>query len=174
MAGDIKSKYLSSVVLATPGSINGSSSYTGGYITDVVNAGGLSGGPPTDILMTGHFIAPSANMAAGNVEMWIIAAERDTPQFPAGYDTTAAPTGAFTVPSRNSLLACGRLGSIITADSVASRQYTNAPFSVAGLFGGTLPQHFRVFVSHLIATNGNAWASSGHEIAYTPVLFQYT
>ena len=174
MAGDIKGKYLTSVVLATPGSVNGSSSYTGGYITDVVDVSAISGGPPTDLLLTGHFVAPAANMTGGNIEMWVIAAERDTPQFPAGFDTTAAPTGTMTVPSRNSLLACGRLGSIVVADAVASRQYTVAPFSVSSLFGGSLPRHFRVFLTHLIATNGNAWASSGHEIAYMPMLLQYT
>ena len=74
MAGDIKLKFLSSVTLADSGlnSLAASSTYVAGYETNAVDVGAYSGGPPTDILLAGHFKAAAANHAAGNIEVWVI------------------------------------------------------------------------------------------------------
>jgi hypothetical protein len=173
MAGDIKLKYLASVTLADSGlnSLAASATYVAGYETVAVDAGAYSGGPPLDFLLSGHFKAAAANHAAGNIEVWVIGAENDTPTWPDVFDGTAS---AETVSSRNSLFAYGRLAAVITGDSANDRVYTFAPVSVASLFGGSVPDQFVVFVTHAIQSSTNAWASSGHAIYYTPVLAQYT
>lgn len=176
MAGDIKSKYLASVTLADSGlnSLAASSTYVAGYETNAVDVVGMSGGPPLDIILSGHFKAAAANHATANVgliEIWVIGAENDTPTWPDAFDGTAS---VETVNSRNSLFACGRLAAAITGDAVNDRVYTFAPVSVASLFGGVLPDQFVVFVTQAIQSSANTWASSGHAIYYTPVLAQYT
>lgn len=175
MAGDIKLKYLSSVTLAGDGLKNlaASSTYVGGYETVAVDVGAYSGGPPIDMLLSGHFKAAGANHAAGNIEVWVIGAENDTPVWPDVFDGTAS---AETVSSRNVLFACGRLAAVIAGDSANDRVYSFAPVSIASLFGGSLPDQFVVFVTHAIQSSTNAWANSDgvHAIYYTPVLAQYT
>lgn len=173
MPGDIKSKFLASVTLADSGfnSLAASSTLTAGYETAAVDVAAISGGPPTDIYLSGHFKAAAANHNAGQIEVWVIGAENDTPVWPDVFDGTAS---AETVSSRNSLFACGRLAAAINGDSVNDRVYSFAPVSIASLFGGVLPDQFVVFVTQSIQTTTNAWASSGHAIYYTPVLAQYT
>jgi hypothetical protein len=173
MAGDIKLKYLSSVTLADSGlnSLAASGTYVAGYETNAVDCGALSNGPAIDILLAGHFKAAAANHNAGNIEVWVIGAENDTPTWPDVFDGTAS---AETVSSRNVLAACGRLAAVIAGDSSNDRVYSFAPVSVAQLFGGSLPDQFAVFVTHAIQSSTNTWASSGHAIYYTPVLAQYT
>lgn len=173
MAGDIKSKFLASVTLIDTAlnSLAASSTLTAGYETNAVDVGAMSGGPPTDIYLSGHFKAGAANPNAGQIEVWVIGAENDTPTWPDVFDGTASTE---TVNSRNSLFACGRLAAAIIGDSVNDRVYSFAPVSVASLFGGVLPDQFLVFVTQSIQTSTNAWASSGHAIYYTPVLGQYT
>lgn len=174
MPGDIRAKYLASVTLASAGldALAASSSWTGGYETNAVDVGAMSGGPPTDIILSGHYRSAAANPNAGFIETWVIAAENDTPIWPANFDGVAS---AVTAVSRNHLLSCGRLAGVISADSANDRTYTLAPVSVASLFGGVLPDQFVVFVTHNIQTGTNGWAGSGaNAIYYTPVLLQYT
>lgn len=173
MAGDIKSKYLASVTLADSGlnSLAASSTLVAGYETNAVDVVGITGGPPTDIILSGHFKAAAANHSAGQIEVWVIGAENDTPVWPDVFDGTASTE---TVSSRNVLFACGRSAGVISGDSANDRVYTFAPVSVASLFGGVLPDQFVVFVTHSIQSGTNAWAASGHAIYYTPVLGQYT
>lgn len=173
MAGDIKLKYLASATLATSGlnSLAASSTYVGGYETDAVDVGAYSNGPPIDMLLAGHFKAAAANHNAGQIEVWVIGAENDTPTWPDVFDGTGS---AETVSSRNVLMACGKLAAVIVGDSSNDRVYSFGPVSVAALFGGSLPDQFVVFVTHAIQSSTNAWASSGHAIYYTPVLAQYT
>ena len=173
MAGDIKQKFLASVTLADSGlnSLAASATYVGGYETNAVDNGAYSGGPCLDFLLSGHFKAAGANHAAGNIEVWVIGAENDTPTWPDVFDGTAS---AETVTSRNVLFACGRLAAVIAGDSANDRVYSFAPVSVASLFGGYVPDQWLVFVTHAIQSSTNAWASSGHAIYYTPVVNQYT
>lgn len=173
MAGDIKQKFLASVTLADSGlnSLAASSSRLAGYETNAVDVGAYSGGPPTDILLSGHFKGAAANHNAGQIDVWVIAAENDTPVWPDVFDGTAS---AETVSSANVLYGCARLAASILGDSTNDRVYSFAPVSIASLFGGVLPDQFVVFVSHNIQSATNAWASSGHALYYTPVLAQYT
>lgn len=173
MAGDIKAKYLASVTLASTGldALAASSTLVGGYETNSVNVTTISGGPPTDILLSGQFKAASANHNAGQIEVWVIGARNDTPTWPDVFDGTASTA---TVNSRNSLFACGRLAAAITGDSVNGRIYSFAPISLASLFGGVLPTHFVVFVTHNIQSTTNVWGTGDNFIYYTPMLVQYT
>lgn len=173
MAGDIKQKLLASVTLADSGlnSLAASGTYVGGYETAAVDNGAYSGGPCLDFLLSGHFKAAAANHNAGNIEVWVIGAENDTPTWPDVFDGTASTE---TVTSRNVLMACGRLAAVIAGDSANDRVYSFAPVSVASLFGGAVPDQWVVFVTHAIQSGTNAWASSGHAIYYTPVVAQYT
>ncbi len=173
MAGDIKQKLLASVTLADTGlnSLAASGTYLGGYETAAVDNGAYTGGPCLDFLLSGHFKAAGSNHNAGNIEVWVIGSENDTPTWPDVFDGTAS---AETVTSRNVLMACGRLAAVIVGDSSNDRVYSFAPVSVASLFGGAVPDQWVVFVTHAIQSSTNAWASSGHAIYYTPVVAQYT
>lgn len=173
MPGDIKTKYLPSVTLASTGldALAASSTLVAGYETNVVNVTTISGGPPIDILLSGQFKAAAANPNAGQIEVWVIASENDVPNWPDVFDGTAS---AETVSSRNVLFGCGRLVAAISGDSVNSRIYSFAPTSLASLFGGVLPTHFVVFVTHNIQSTTSAWGTGDNFIYYTPVLGQYT
>lgn len=173
MPGDIKAKYLASVTLASTGldALAASSTLVAGYETNAVNVTTISGGPPTDILLSGQFKAAAANHSAGQIEVWVIGAENDTPSWPDLFDGTAS---AETVSSRNVLFGCGRMAAMLFGDSANDRIYTFAPISVASLFGGVLPTHFVVFVTHNIQSTTSAWGTGDNFIYYTPVLGQYT
>ena len=173
MAGDIKLKYLASTTLADSGfnSLAASTTRVAGYATVAVDCGGDAGGPLLDVLLAGSFTAGAASNNAGQIDIWVIGAQNQTPVWPSVFDGAG---GTETVPSVNVLYGCGRLAASISGDSVNSRVYSFAPVSVASLFGGTLPDQFVVFVSHNIHTTTVAWAASGHVVYTTPVVAQYT
>ena len=173
MAGDIKPKYLSSFSIVSSGlnSLAASSSRLAGYETNAIDLAGYSGGPLSDLLIAGHFTAASTNSQVGQIDVWVIGSQNDTPRWPDVFDGTASTE---TVTSANILSSSGRLAISITGDNVASRVYDFGPISVAALFGPYMPKRIVLFVAHNIHTTTNAWHSSGHEIWGTPVLDQYT
>ncbi|MEN9926643.1 MAG: hypothetical protein RL268_2769 [Pseudomonadota bacterium] len=81
MPGDIKGKYLASVTLADTGlnSLAASSTRLAGYETNAVDVGGISGGPPADILLSGVFKAAAANGQAGQIDVWVLRLDRMEP-----------------------------------------------------------------------------------------------
>lgn len=173
MAGDIKPKYLSSFSIVSTGlnSLAASSSRLAGYETAAIDLAGYSGGPLEDLLLAGSFTAGGANSQAGQIDVWVIGSQNDTPRWPDVFDGTAS---AETVTSANILNAIGKPVVSITGDNVNSRVYDFAGVSVKALFGEFMPKRIVLFIAHNIHTSTNAWASSGHEIWGTPVLSQYT
>lgn len=173
MAGDIKPKYLSSFSIVSSGlnSLAASSSRLAGYETAAIDLAGYSGGPLADLMISGYFTAGGSNSQAGQIDIWVIGSQNDTPRWPDVFDGTA---GAETVTSKNILNAIGQPAISITGDNVNSRVYDFKNISVAQLFGPYMPKQIVLFIAHNIHTSTNAWASSGHEIFGTPVLDQYT
>jgi hypothetical protein len=173
MAGDIKPKYLSSFSIVSSGlnSLAASSSRLAGYETAAIDLAGYSGGPLDDLILAGDFVAGGANSQAGQIDVWVIGSQNDTPRWPDVFDGTAS---AETVTSANILNAIGKLAVSITGDNVNSRTYDFSGVSVRSLFGASMPKQIVLFIAHNIHSGTNAWAASGSEIWGTPVLSQYT
>ena len=53
-----------------------------------------------------------------------------------------------------------RLAAVIANDTTSDQVYWVAPFSVAALFGGTMPQRWGLFISHSSAVNSNSTAGN--------------
>lgn len=85
--------------------------------------------------------APTVNTT---VEIWIYSVLDDTPTYP---DTITGSQGTVTLTSTNTKNAGLRLGTTITIDATANRIYSVAPFSVAALFGGNMPQKWGAYIS---------------------------
>lgn len=82
-----------------------------------------------------------------------------------GADSTETITS---VGVRDSFLKCA---AIISVDSTTSdRKYEFGPFSVASLFGGSMPQFWGLFVAHNTGVNLNA-TGGNHEVKYTGVKY---
>lgn len=120
----------------------------------------------TDFLLSGYItvnasVAPTANTM---IEVWAYGSINDTPLFPDGITGTDA---AFSVTSVNMKFASLRLAYSVTVTAVANIDYWIAPVSLASLFGGVLPKHVGVWVTHNTA---QALAASGaHALYLTPV-----
>lgn len=173
MAGDIKPKLLASVSLVSSGlnSLAASSSRLAGYETAAVENGAYSGGPCADYLISGYVKAAAANHNAGQIDISVVGALNDAPAWPDVFDGTASTE---TVTSANIFASICKPVATILGDSTNDRVYPFGPTGIAQLFGGYVPDQWLLFIAHNIHTSTNAWASSGHEIWYTPVLDQYT
>lgn len=173
MPGDIRGKYLTQI---TPDVTNlqalaASSTRLAGWQSAAINITAISGGPPSDLIMSGRFTSASANSQTGQIDVWVVPILNDAPTWP---DVFTASQGARTVTSANLLAALARPAITIVGDNVASRAYPFSGVSIANLFGGALPAQIVLFVAHNIQTTTNTWASSGNDIWLKPVLSEYT
>jgi hypothetical protein len=64
-----------------------------------------------------------------------------------------------------------KVGASITTTGTNALVWPFGMFSVAGLYGGNIPDQFTFFVSHNAETSTNAWSATegDHAIKYTPV-----
>ena len=165
MAGDIKLQY------GTPtdftcgvASLASSGTLVAGRESTVVDNGTNEF---IDALVSGYITA-GTTLTAGFLEVWVYAQLDDTPTYP---DTITGSDGTRTCTSRDVMFAGMRLATRIVTSTTNSFVYPIAPFSVAALFGGTMPKRWGIFVTHSMV---GALAGSGHKLQYTPVHQQYT
>lgn len=118
-----------------------------------------------DSLVGGKITTGTSPTAAKQIEIWCAGSYDGTTY--AG-SATGSDAGLTFVAETKTLL---KLITIIPTNSTSNTAYAWGPFSIAQLFGGTMPRKWNIFVTHntgvaLNATGGN------HELKYTPVKYQ--
>lgn len=121
----------------------------------------------TDYLLSGKFTGGTTGTQAGYIYVYVIGMLDDS-TWPDVFDGTDS---VETATSANVLTGFGRLAAVLPTDATNSRVYNFGPVSVAGLFGGSMPRKFVVFVTHSAQSSTNAWSSSGHQVTVTPVYY---
>lgn len=122
-----------------------------------------------DATVTGR-ITVGTSPTGGQIEIWVGAPIDSTPTYPTSFGASDA---AVTVASANFRDAALRRGAVIYSDTTSDRPYDIAPFSVAALFGGVLPEIHFVWVVHSTGVNLNA-TGGNHELNYRFFGARYT
>ena len=175
MAGDIKLKYgaSASFTFTSANSLAGSSAFVAGAGTLAVT----NSTPVVDELVSGIITWSSTAPAAGTYQLnvYVYGAVNDTPTYPQdgsgnALGTDLARTFAQAADRDNAL----RFGAVVTLYATASKVYSFVPFSVAQLFGGSMPTHWGLWITHGVTTANSTPHSSGNTWSHTPVYAQYT
>lgn len=158
----IKLAYRASAALTVTNlhSIATSSTWVGGWESAVVdNSSNLD----LDILVSAR-IALGNSAVAGQIRVYIVPVLDDAPTYPDVMDGTESVETWTTTTIRD---AAARLGAAVDtrADPGTDDVYPIAPFSVAALFGGVVPQKFVIFITHStgvnLAASGNVVTTQG-------------
>ncbi len=164
---DVKTAYgASAAPTMTLASLAASSTLLAGRESSAIDNGAAN--KYLDYLVAGHFKTAASNAAVGAINVTVVAAEDDTPTWQNVFDGTDS-TETVSLQSVYDQI-CKVLASITTTATDA----LTWPFgltSVAGLYGGNVPDQFVFFVSHSAETSTNAWSATegDHSIKYTPV-----
>lgn len=164
---DIKIAYAASAQpTMTLASLAASSTLLGGRESTAIDNGASV--KYLDYLAAGNYRAGAANNQAGSIYTCVVGARDDTPTWPDVFDGTDS---AETVSKSGVFNAICKFLSAIAADNTASQTWYWAPSSVAGCFGGWVPDQFIYFVTHNIQTSTNVWSATegDHAIRHTPV-----
>lgn len=95
--------------------------------------------------------------ASKQINLWMIAAQNDTPAWPDAFGGTDA---GVTAGSSDILGLCGALHSTVTTSSSSNIGYPFKMTSLASMFGGICPRNFIPFVTHSTAVNLNSTAGN--------------
>jgi len=171
MAADIKIKYpstsTSALTLTLASLASDTNLLAGRESTAVDNTSNLDLDHLVSLLVT-----TGTSPTAGTViEVWAYAAlsiSSGTPTYPDVLDGTDSNE---TITSRNVLFPMLALVASITVDSTSNRGYYVKPTSVAGLFGGSLPPFWGLFVVHNTGVNLNS-TGGNHSAQYERVQAQ--
>lgn len=118
-----------------------------------------------DYLIAGFTTTGTSPTAGDTIEVWAYASLNDTPTYPDVFDGTDS---AETVTSSNVKYSALKLVAAIVVDSTSDRTYAFGPISLASLFGGVVPKHHGVFVTHNTDVNLNS-TGGNHAIHHTGV-----
>lgn len=125
-----------------------------------------------DHLVSGVIKTGTSPTANTTIELWIYAHHlivSGTPSYP---DSITGTDANKTMTSANvKAAALIRAPVTLVVDSTSARSYFFAPFSIAALFGGSMPPYWGLFVVHNTGVNLSA-TSTDHVIAYERVLGQ--
>lgn len=160
---DQKIAYGASVqVTISPASLATSANFAAGRASDaIVNTSNKF----LDAKVAGVITVGTTPTTNTQIQIWVYASLNDTPLYPDSITGSDADKTFTSASIRNS--SC-RLGASIVVDSnTSNRPYPFALFSVASLFGGSLPTHWGIFITHNTAVNLNA-TPGNHAIYYTP------
>lgn len=120
-----------------------------------------------DHLLSGVIVAGSvAPTVSRSINVYAYAASSTASGVPTYPDGITGTDAAKTMTSANVMNSALKFVASITIDATASRAYTFAPVSMAGVFGGVLPKFYGIFVSHDTAQNLGA---TGHKLSYERV-----
>lgn len=163
---DLKVKYAAKVTitLSSAGLATSATRVAGQESTQIDNTVNLY----VDALVEGK-IATGTTPTAGQIDIWVYASHTSLAATPRDVIDGLDSAETFTdEQSRNSLM---RLAHVIATDATSDQVYQFGPFSVAALFGGTLPPFWGLFVSHSTVAALNAVAGN-HLYEYTGVQYQ--
>ena len=160
MASDIKTKYPATSSVAITCAIASLASDTnllaGRASTAVDNTTNLD----LDHLVSGLITAGTSPTVGTTIEVWAYAYRTiasGTPTYP---DSITGTDANKTMTSANVKNAALRLVAVITVDNTSNRGYEFPPTSIAGLYGGSMPPFYGLFIVHntgvaLNSTGGN-------------------
>jgi len=160
---DYKIKYAApATITISPASLATSATRTAGVESD-----GIDNGTNLyiDALVSGKITTGTTPTVNKQIDIWVYAAHDETPTYPDVFDGTAS---AETITSENVRNSAIRLAASIRIDSTSDRTYWVAPFSVAALFGGTMPRRWGLFIAHDTAVNLNSTAGN-HEFKFAGI-----
>lgn len=162
MSSAIKIAYSSSTDLTVTNlhSLASSQTWVAGWESDVIdNTTNLY----TDILMSGKFTITSANNQAGQIN-WYIGTLLDDTHYMDVLDGTESTEAFPDTEERDAALVVAK---VMACDTSAGAILYSGQFSVASLFGGTLPKKFVNFISVNSSTTTTAGlAASGNQISW--------
>jgi hypothetical protein len=121
--------------------------------------------PAIDYQVGGKITTGTTPTVGKQIDIWVYASVNDTPDYPDVFDGTDS---AETVTSENVRNAALKHLHTIVVDATSDQAYWFGPLSIADLFGGHLPKHWGIFVTHDTAVNLNA-TGGNHVISYRPV-----
>ncbi len=166
MAGNIfQNRQAFAAYVATLAALATSSGLTVGRQSDVV----VNSGEYLDAQVSGR-ITVGTSPTGGVIEVWVGAPINGTPTYPTDF---GAADAAVTVVSANFRDAALRRGAVIYSDTTSNRPYDIAPFSIAALFGGVLPERHFLWITHSTGVNLNA-TGGNHELNYRLFGARYT
>lgn len=118
-------------------------------------------------LIAGKFRQASGTLNAGLIQVGVVGARDDTPNWPDAFAGTNSQKTITTEGNKQSIL---MIGAQITTISTTQSIYYFGPFAVAGLFGDVCPRTFSLFVTHTAHTGANTWhgTEGEHAIQITP------
>lgn len=122
-----------------------------------------------DFLISGRFKAAATNTQVGNIQLGVVCALDQTPNWPDVFDGTESVETVTSAGIYNSIVGAPF---VIVAESSASRVYETPKLSLCAMKGLPFPPVYHVlFLSHAIQTSTNAWDSTegSHFLKYTPV-----
>lgn len=159
-----KIEYGSSVAITTTNlaSLATSSSRTAGWESAVIDN---TSNKYLDILIGGKISTGTSPTAGSIIEIFVYAAWDDTPTYPDAIDGTESTE---TLTSSEVKWSGLKHAHTITVTATSNVAYPVALFSVAALFGGSLPKRTGLFITHSTGVNLNA-TGTNHALAYTPV-----
>lgn len=167
MATIIKPLYGASVpITISLASLASSSTFVAGRESDVVVN---TSSRYDDALIAGKIKCGTTPTINTQILVYVWGVLNDTPTYPDVFDGTDSDETLTSVGVGHGFL---KLAAVLDVDSTTSdRDYPFGPVSVAQLFGGHLPTHWGLFVTHntgvaLNATGGN------HVIKYTPLQYE--
>lgn len=96
-----------------------------------------------DVLIGGHFAGPSSGAAAGRIQIFAYASWDDGTTWP-GIITASDANLTLTATDKERL----RLIEVITTTTTNSDVYKWGPFSLAHVFGGTMPERWGLWGVH--------------------------
>lgn len=116
-----------------------------------------------DSLVWGSLVT-GITTANTQMEVWAFASADGGTTYSGGAGGTDA--GLTLIPATKSLL---RPVTIIPVPDTTGRTYTWGPFSIAQLYGGTMPDHWGIWI---LNSSGVALSATGNLIKYLPVQYQ--
>lgn len=119
----------------------------------------------TDFALSGFFTTGTSPTDARRIEVWAYGQINDTPTYPNSVTGTDANKTITTTAIKNVGF---KLVAVIITSSTSDQTYPFGPVSVAGLFGGVLPERWGVFVVHNTGVNFNSTAGN-HAVHAAPV-----
>lgn len=175
MAGDIKLKYGTDAAFTMTGieDVDSSSTWVVGWSSGSIdNTSTLA----VDYLVSGQFTTEGSNRQVGYIYVYAYGCFLDSGTWPDLFSSgTEGTAGAATVHDTEERDSGMRLVAAIACDDSASAVYTFPPTSIAGVFGGSVPPLWALWVTSNAASSTNDWCvASGTTLYYMPVLAQYT
>jgi hypothetical protein len=152
-------------ITIAPENIASSSTFVAGVESGVVDN---TSNKYVDALLAGKWTCGTTPTINTQCLVYVFGVFDSTPTYPDVMDGTSS---AETLTSAGVGRGFLKLAAVLDVDSTTSdRVYNYGPVSVAALFGGTMPTHWSVFITHNTAVNSNS-TSGNHAHKYIGVKY---